>query len=190
MKSVNPVVLGIHDTPVLRGDRLKQMLAVISTDTSLVGTGDYIQCKDARVIRIAREITAASTDTLDMARAISRWVHEHMKKDEKITIARSSDVLRAMRGGRDEYTRLYTALTRSVGIPTQINIGLVYEDGYFVYHSWPSVFAGGTWRDLDPWYGQDTADAARVALVRGDFERLGEYLKLVNILSLKVLTYR
>ncbi len=142
VKSVNPVTLGIHDTPVSQGGRLKQMLVTMSRDTSLVGTGDYIQCRDARIIRTARGIVAAGTDTLAMARAINHWVSGKMKKDEQLTIARSVDVLRTLRGGRDEYTRLFTALSRSVGIATQINAGLVYEDGYFVYHSWPSVFAG------------------------------------------------
>lgn len=190
VKSFNPVVLAIHDTPVFSGDRLKQMLVTMSHDTSLTGTSDYIQSKDARMSRTARGIVAAGTDTLSMARAIGRWVSGKMKRDEQLTIARSSDVLHDLRGGRDEYVKLFTALTRSIGIATQINTGLVYDKDAFVYHSWPSVFAGGTWHDLDPWYGQDTADAARVSLVRGDFEHLSEYLKLVNILSLKVLTYR
>lgn len=188
--SVNPVVLGIHDAPVADGDRLNRMRVTMRNDTSLVGTSDYIQCRDARIVRTARGIVTAGADTLAMARAINRWVYSNMKRDEEVSIARSADVLRALRGGRDEYTKLFVALSRSIGILTRIHIGLVYEDGVFRYHSWPSVFDGDSWRDLDPWYGQDTADATHVSLVCGDFERLSELLKLINVLSLKVHTYR
>jgi transglutaminase-like putative cysteine protease len=86
--------------------------------------------------------------------------------------------------------KLFAALARSIRIPVQINMGLIYENGAFRYHSWPSVLAGGDWHDLDPWYGQDTADAARVALVRGDFERLSELLRLIDSFTVTILEYR
>jgi hypothetical protein len=189
-RSLNPLVLGVHNCPVAKESRLAGILNAVSVDTSLVGVSDYIQSKDARMARTALEIVGAERDTLTMARSINRWVHEKVRKDSSMFATRSVDVFRALRGGRDEHTKLFAALTRSVGIPVQINAGLAYERGVFRYHSWPSVFAGGAWHDLDPWYGQDIADAARVALVRGDFERLEELLRLIGVLSLKVITYR
>ncbi|MHB9029068.1 MAG: transglutaminase-like domain-containing protein [Candidatus Latescibacterota bacterium] len=188
--SLNPLTLGIHNRPVAEGERLSTLLHVASVDTALVGASDYIQSKDARMARAALEIVGAERDTLSMARSINRWVYGNVRKDSATVITRSIDILRSLRGGCDEHTKLFTALARSIGIPVQINAGLVYENGSFRYHSWPSVFAGGTWRDLDPWYGQDAADAAHIALVRGDFERLNEIIRLIDVLSVKVLTYR
>ncbi len=188
--SLRPVVFGIHNRPAaLSAERRKTTLSAVARDTSLVGSSDYIQPRDARMARAARNIVGTQSDTLAMARAINRWVHESMRKED-VGITRSIDVLRILRGGPDEHTKLFTALARSISIPTQINAGLVYEDGVFRYHSWPSIFYRGVWRDLDPWFGQDAADATHIALMRGDFERLDEILRLMGVLSLKVLMYR
>jgi len=189
--SNTPVEIGIYDHPVLEGDRRDFGIQAALSDTSLTGSSDYIQPADARIIRTAREIVAAYSDTLAMAEAISRWVNENMQKNERITLIRSVDILRERKGGFEEYTKLFTALARSVGIHTQINLGLVCrEDGVFRYHSWPSVFTGDVWHDVDPYYGQARADATHITLVRGDFERLVELLRLVNNLSIQVIEYR
>ncbi len=187
--SMNPLVLAIHNRPVAAGSRLMEIHNTVAADTSLLGTSDYIQSADARIARTASEIRSASPDTLAAARAIVKWVHSTVRKDTSVVITRSVDVLRDRRGGPDEHTKLFTALARSIGIPTQINLGLVYDDGAFRYHSWPAVFAGGVWHDMDPWYGQESADAARVALVRGDFDRLPELFRMTGVLSLKIITH-
>lgn len=185
VRSLNPVVFAITSRPAPNSGRLLELAA----DTSLVGSGDYIQPRDARIARLAVEIAGAG-DTLVMARALNRWVYARIAKDSAAAITRSVDVLRAMRGGRDEHTKLFAALARSLGIPVQVNAGLVYENGAFRYHSWPSVLAKGMWYDLDPWYGEDIADATHIALIRGDFERLPEILRLIGSLSARIIAYR
>ena len=77
-----------------------------------------------------------------------------------------------------------------MGIPTQINMGLLYKDRNFRYHSWPSVFADGLWHDLDPTLGQDAVDATHLTLVKGDFEKLFEFIRIAEKISIKVLDYR
>lgn len=188
--SLNPVIFRIQNKPIINGERKLWGIKIASIDTSIVGTSDYIQSKDARFSRTARELIAAEKDTLSMARALNRWVFENVEKMSGLDIIRSVDVLRERKGDCDEHTKLFTALARSVGIPTQINMGLVYDDGNFRYHSWPSVFVAGVWHDLDPTFGQDAADATHIALVRGDFEKLVELLRIVGKMSIKVLDYR
>ena len=75
-------------------------------------------------------------------------------------------------------------------IPTKINMGLLYENGAFRYHSWPSIFARGVWHDMDPTLGQDAIDATHLALVRGDFERQVDILRLMGRISIKIIDYR
>ncbi len=188
--SSNPVVFGIHRMPLNK--RYKHTLSIMNAeaDTSIIGTSDYVQPKDARFLRLARSLTESVADTLTMARNINSWVHENMVYDEDVTITRALDVLRDKRGSSEEYTKLFTSLTRSIGIPTQIHSGLIYRDGAFRYHSWPSVFADGAWNDLDPVYGQDRADAARITLVRGDYDRLIELLRVIGQLGVKIIDYR
>ncbi|MDP2983773.1 MAG: transglutaminase-like domain-containing protein [Candidatus Latescibacter sp.] len=188
--SLNPVIFGIYRSPLKREGNMFAKPASEVKDTTVVGISDYIQSKDARIIRAAKNIVKAETDTLAMARAINRWVFTLMRKDPGIHISRSIDILRNMKGGWDEHTKLFTALSRSIGIPARINIGLVYDNASFRYHSWPSVFTNGAWHDFDPWFGQDEADASHVTLIQGDFERLVELMRLSNRISIKVLEYR
>lgn len=185
-----PVVYGIYNKPIVTDEKKEFGIQLALVDTSLVGTSDYIQPKDARIIRTAKEIVSADQDTLTMAYAINQWVFNNMKKMKGLDIVRSVDILRELKGDFEEHTKLFTAIARSVGILTQINMGLVYEDGKFKYHSWPSVFADGVWYDLDPTYGQEVADATHIAIVRGDFERLVELLRIAGRISIKVLEYR
>ncbi|MCD6307930.1 MAG: transglutaminase domain-containing protein, partial [Candidatus Latescibacteria bacterium] len=110
--------------------------------------------------------------------------------EEGLDITRSIDILRLKRGACDEYTKLFTALARSIGIPTLVNLGYVYRAGAFRYHSWPTVFIGGMWHDLDPFFGQDSADATHVAIVRGGFDKIIELLRIQGKMSISVLDAR
>jgi hypothetical protein len=50
-----------------------------------------------------------------------------------------------------DFTALYTAMCRSVGIPCKLVMGYVdYTEG--VYHSWCYVYADGAWKMVDPIY--------------------------------------
>ncbi|MFC1692514.1 transglutaminase family protein [Candidatus Latescibacterota bacterium] len=185
--SFNPLILGIHNKPVIQEPKLSEQFTIAVNDTAITGTSDYIQSKDARIVRAARNIVSSETDTLEIARKINQWVFSRVIKDASLdNITRSIDILRQMRGNCDEHTKLFTALSRSLGIPTQINLGLIYKNGAFRYHSWPSVLAGSVWHDLDPTLGQDNADATHIALVRGDFERLVELLRIINRISINI----
>ena len=188
--SANPVIFGIHKMPIKRNK--SQTLSIMNSeaDTSIVGTSNYVQSKDARFLRLARSIVNAEIDTLEMARHLNRWVHNSMVYDESVTISRALDVYRDRKGGSEEYTKLFTSLSRSIGIPTQIHSGLAYRDGGFRYHSWPSVFADGVWNDLDPMFGQDRADAARITLIRGDYDRLIELIRVLGQIQISVLDYK
>ncbi|MFC1528533.1 transglutaminase family protein [Candidatus Latescibacterota bacterium] len=188
--SLNPVIFAIHTKPVITGKRLLEEKTIAASDTSLLGTSDYIQSRDARIKRTAGTIVSQGQDTLKVAREINQWVFKNMKKEKGLDIIRSTDILREMRGDCDEHTKLFTALARSLGIPTQINLGLVYEEGAFRYHSWPSILARGVWNDMDPTLGQNVIDATHIALVRGDFERSVELLRLLGRISIKILDYR
>lgn len=184
--SSNPVVFRIHNVPVMTGDRLAAERELAYADTAVIGTSDYVQPKDARIIRAARDAIGAETDTLAMALALRRFVTESMSVVDEVTLTRSVDILRERKGGCDEYTKLLTALARSAGIRTRIHLGLVYRDGAFRYHSWPSVFAGGTWHAMDPYFGQDRADATHITLVIGDFERLVDLIRISGLISIKI----
>ncbi len=185
MKSFNPVVFAISREPLPDHRYRVYELQMAAVDTTIYGISDFIQSADARMRRTAESIVTEA-DTLAQARQIGRWVHENMRMEAGLDITRSIDILREKRGAADEYTKLFTALARSIGIPTQICLGYVYRDGAFRYHSWPSVFVDAMWHDLDPCFGQDIADATHVVLIRGGFDKLIELLRIQEKMSFDV----
>jgi len=98
------------------------------------------------------------------------------------------DVLEVRKGDCNEHTSLYTALARSIGLPTKVCIGIVYKEGRFYYHAWPAVFLG-SWLPIDPTFGQEIADAAHIKLLEGGFERQADLMRVVGKISVTVLDY-
>lgn len=140
----------------------------------------------AQAVRIAgRELT----DPRAVVEKTVRWVHDSLQKAPTISIPDAVEVLQTRRGDCNEHTQLFTALTRTMGIPTRIATGLVYLNGKFYYHVWPEVFLG-TWVAVDPTFGQFPADASHIRLMMGGLARQAEILKLVGTLHIEVLEAR
>ena len=88
-------------------------------------------------------------------------------------------------GDCNEHTYLFVALARSVGIPAQIRIGLVFSRGAFYYHAWPSVWVG-EWLEMDPTLEQPVVDATHLALLEGELDKQLELMKVIGRLSARV----
>lgn len=190
----------------LHGDTLvvhREQPADLDADWSLTDRGDgfrqrfaaelsaepLLQARDRAISALAVRIAGAERDPRAVAERINRWVHDSLRKAVTVTVPNAVQVMRARRGDTGEHTQLFTALARSIGIPTRIATGLVYVDGRFHYHAWPEVRLRD-WVAVDPTFGQFPADAAHVRLVRGRLEREGELLRRVGSLRLEVLDPR
>lgn len=147
----------------------------------------FIQCNDNRIKKSARKIIGNTTDTLQMLLRINDWLYKNIEKDYQSSIPSAIDVLSKLRGDCNEHSILFTALARSLSIPTRINVGLVFrEDGFFLYHAWVQSYVDGRWLTFDPTFGQHPADATHIKLVSGDIERQVELLRIGEV-SIKIL---
>ena len=85
-------------------------------------------------------------------------------------------------GNCQSHAKLYTALARSVGIPTRFVSGLVSQDGRgFLYHSWAESWLDGQWVAVDPTFDQLPADPTHLAFFEG--HTLTELAPLVGIIG-------
>jgi transglutaminase-like putative cysteine protease len=148
-----------------------------------------LQVNDRAITDLAVRIAGNDRDPRVVAERLARWVHDSLGKVATVTVPSAVQVLRARRGDAAEHTQLFTALARSVGIPTRIATGLLLVDGTFHYHAWPEVRLRD-WVAVDPTFGQFPADAARLRFVRGSLTRQGELLRLVGNLRIEVLPTR
>lgn len=146
-----------------------------------------IQPENPDIRKTAEEIVGGETDRLKAARKINRWVFENIKKEFVDTLS-SVDTLQERRGECQSHSYLFTALARSVGIPTRVSSGIVYSEKYggFLYHAWPEVYVG-KWVAMDPTLGQDLADATHIKLVNDEPADLFNLLQFVGKVGLEVI---
>lgn len=150
--------------------------------------GPFVQSDDPRIIRQARAIVGIPSGSLqDQTTALSRWVFLTMQKRLTVGIPSALDVLHTPEGDCHEHTVLFTALARSLGLPTRMMAGLVYQQGHFYYHAWPEVWAG-RWIPTDPTLGQPVADATHLALTEAEGESITALAQFIGKINLRVLS--
>jgi transglutaminase-like putative cysteine protease len=98
-------------------------------------------------------------------------------------------VLRTRIGDCNEHTALFVAMSRSIGIPARIAVGLVYVRGAFYYHAWPEIYLNegasrGLWMPVDPTFNQFPADATHFRLARGGLDTQATIIPLIGRLKI------
>lgn len=149
----------------------------------------FIQCKDKRIVKLAKEITRSSKDDWDKVKDITDWVSRNIEDAPTVTMPSALDVLELRQGDCNEHSVLFVALARAIGIPSDIVVGLVYIDGGFYYHAWAKVWVG-TWIAVDPTFGQYIADATHIALAEGELQEQAKIMDIVGKLKIRVIEYK
>ena len=147
-----------------------------------------IQSTDERIIIQAKSIVHGNPDAETAARKLLQWVFSTVKKKPTLSIPNALEVLDLKVGDCNEHTALFTALSRSLGIPTRICVGIVYLKDKFYYHSWPEIYLG-QWVAIDPTFNQFPADATHIRLVIGDLSDQIKILSVAGKIKLEILEY-
>ena len=156
-----------------------------------LGASLTVPAQDARIRRLALEITAASKSEEEKLWAILRWLDAHIRK-ESVDGFSALDVLSSRRGECQGHSYLYAALARASGIPTRVANGLVYSAAHegFLYHTWAESVLGGEWRAVDPTFGQPVADATHIKIVEGeDYGDLAPLTDLIGKVGVRIQSY-
>lgn len=143
-----------------------------------LASDSFIQAEDPQIRALAESLTRGASP-VEAARALSFWVYENLRKTVTLSIPSAREVLEQRAGDCNEHTVLFTALARSVDLPTRMCTGLAWSGGQFYYHAWPEVFLG-RWVAVDPTFGQFPADALHVRLLTGGLDRQYEVLNLMG----------
>jgi len=147
----------------------------------------FIESRERRIRQAAKGAMMDGTSRLDSLERLADWVFEVIKKRPSAGIPSALAVLETREGDCNEHSVLFTALARSLGIPSRIMMGVVYQAGYFYYHAWPAGWADGCWVEFDPTFGQRSADAARIALVAGDMTNAVELAGIIGKIEIEIL---
>jgi hypothetical protein len=87
----------------------------------------------------------------------------------------STEILSKKSGTCVQNSILYAALARSVGIPTKLVLGIVYDSSAFGGHMWTESFVG-EWTPIDPSYPGVTVSATRIKFDESDGSNLPQFL--------------
>jgi tetratricopeptide (TPR) repeat protein len=133
------------------------------------------------VIEKAREIAGQDRDAWSVARKLSDWTFKNLKW-KRVDNADAVDTLATREADCLEFSQLFVAMARALGLPARIVSGMAYSDGSFGGHAWVEVYAG-RWIELDPTWGTDFVDATHLRSTSGD---LLAYAAL-NLVSIEVM---
>ncbi|MFO7769432.1 MAG: transglutaminase-like domain-containing protein [bacterium] len=148
----------------------------------------FVQSDDRRIERRMRIIRGNTTSAREYVERLVGWVYGYLEKQPSAGLPNAVEVLSRRAGDCNEHTVLFTALARAAGVPTQMNVGVVYLDGSFYYHAWPTVWVG-QWVAVDPTFDQFPADATHISFLRGDLDRQMELLKVIGRVRIDVVSY-
>ncbi len=153
----------------------------------------YIQADHAAIRTKAVDILDGETNSWKAATKLCDWVHENVTdKNLQTGFGSSLQTLNSLEGDCTEHTVLFIALARSIGIPSRICAGIVFQRDAFYYHFWPEVYAG-EWIAMEPTLGQLQADANHIQLAGSTLESdsMLEYgegiLRTLNQLEIEVI---
>ncbi|MBI5148564.1 transglutaminase domain-containing protein [Candidatus Pacearchaeota archaeon] len=134
-------------------------------------TSEHININDD-IRNKANELVSGKTDLFDAIHEIGNFVYTNLTydKDYVDTVEKASWVLENKKGVCDEYSILFIALVRSLGIPAKYVTGIVYSPttygGFFGNHAWAEVYMPGYgWIPFDLTFGQfGWIDSTHIAL--------------------------
>lgn len=122
--------------------------------------GKEIRSDDKSVIEKARNIAGDERDAWKVARKLAEWIHKNIKW-KRVDSATVSQTLATLEADCLEFSELYVAMARSLGLPARLVSGLAYSGASFGGHAWVEVFVGD-WIELDPTWGTDFVDATHI----------------------------
>src|ERR1051325_226500 len=115
---------------------------------------------DEQVKKQAREIAGEDRDAWSVAQKLADWTHENLEW-KSVANADPAQTLATREADCSEFSALFVAMARSLGLPARIVSGLAYSGDSFGGHAWVEVWAG-RWIELDPTWGTHFVDATHI----------------------------
>ncbi len=113
------------------------------------------------IIRVASELAEGEDDLYVITHKIAEWVSKNIEYNIKYgaSTEKASWILKNRIGTCDEFSSLFIALCRALGIPARYVSGVAYSNiaelEGFGNHAWAEVyFPGYGWVPFDPTYGE------------------------------------
>ena len=115
---------------------------------------------DKSVMEKARSIAGEEHDAWQVARKLTDWTYKNLKW-KRVDSATTQQTLATLEADCLEFSQLYVAMARSLGLPARIVTGMAFGGASFGGHAWVEVYVG-EWIEVDPTWGTDFVDATHI----------------------------
>ena len=145
---------------------LPESYSVPSSYSQFTSPTSRTQSADSGIRKLAEDITASADTPFEKVALLAIYVNRNMKYEESM-VGQEKDALwvkQNMYGVCTEYSTLFAALARSVGIPVRYISGYVYSEKFssWMGHSWAEAYVG-SWVPVDPtWFEVGALDAMHI----------------------------
>ncbi|MGA2702110.1 MAG: transglutaminase-like domain-containing protein [Isosphaeraceae bacterium] len=140
-------------------------------DAQFLRSNPMVTSDDTEVKRLARRAIGDARTPWDMAVRIEHWVFANIRdKNFRVAFAPANEVAENLSGDCTEHAVLAAAMSRAVGIPSRIAIGLIFVDAPrqkikgFGFHAWHEVYVNQRWVALDSTFDESSVDATHIKL--------------------------
>ena len=116
--------------------------------------------EDKTVAAQAREIAGTDRDAWSVARKLADWTFKNLKW-KRVDGASAGATLATREADCLEFSELFVAMARTVGLPARIVSGLAHGGSSFGGHAWVEIWVG-QWVELDPTWGTNFVDATHI----------------------------
>lgn len=148
-----------------------------------------IQSDNPVIVKQASSIVSPQDPDFERVVKLVNWTSDNIRKSMRDSFT-ALEVLQTMEGECQSHAGLYTAMARSLKIPTRIVTGLVYSDGLgFLYHAWAESYVDG-WLSVDPTLKQTPSDATHIKIANNvDGSSSNAVLQMVGKLKIESIDY-
>ncbi len=146
----------------------------------------FVESDNEDIAAAAGKAIGGTDGAYAAAAKLEAFVNEHIDaKSFGVGYASAAEVFRSKQGDCSEHAVLLAALCRSVGIPTEVVVGILYVDSpvygdkpLFGGHAWVRCYIDGQWVHFDA-TPPDGFDTGHIMLGVGD--KPGDLLGLLNV---------
>ena len=152
-----------------------------------LGAAPFLERDAPAMQERARLLAPPGTTPLQAARAISRFVGEHVLLRDAVGPPSALATLLSGRGNCNELAALSVALLRAAGHGARLVFGVAHQGGAFRYHAWAEVLTRTGWAAFDPTLRQFPVDVTHLRLSAGGLDAQAAVLAATGRLTLQVL---
>ena len=152
---------------------------------ALLAPSTFVQSDHPKIKALAARLVVPEDTPLANLHRIVTWMQTHIEKRPVLSLPDALNTLEQGMGDCNEHAVLFAALARAAGFPAQVEAGLVYHEGRFLYHAWNRVYID-RWITVDALFDQIPADVTHIRFAQGTISEQLDILPLLGHLRINV----